>query len=187
MIETLLSAFAFGTFWFWLLAFVASVIIISCVENEHYPTPSIVAILLGVIYWKAIVAAPWHLIFLVAGIFVLCGLGWSVFKWFRHVSKTVASYRHRYGMTLDESQMRDLRSECSAYNHKAMITGWIAFWPWSLLWSLTGDFFNMLYDAMTNIYQKISDHGISKFAIAEKPKKEIVTDAEPNYRRGSSR
>jgi hypothetical protein len=187
MIETLLAAFAFGTFWFWLLATIASVIIISCVENEHYPTPSIVAILLGVVYWKAIVAAPWHLIALVAGVFVLIGLLWSVFKWFRHVNKTVAQYRNDYGTTLDESRMDGLKRECSAYNHKAMITGWIAFWPWSLLWSLTGDFFSMLYDAMTNIYQKISDHGVSKFTVAEKPKKEIITDAEPMYRRGGSR
>jgi len=181
MIETLLSAFAFGTFWFWLLATITSIIIISCVENEHYPTPSIVAILLGIVYWKAIVAAPWHVIALVAGVFVLFGLLWSVFKWFRHVNKTVAQYRNDYGTTLDKSQMDGLKSECSAFKHKAMITGWIAFWPWSLLWSLTGDFFHMLYDAMTNIYQKISDHGVGKFTVVEK---EIITDAQPSYRRG---
>lgn len=58
MIESLLAALAFGTFWFWLIFAIASIIIIACVENEHYPTPSIVAILLAVIYWKAIVALP---------------------------------------------------------------------------------------------------------------------------------
>ena len=180
MIETFLAAFAFGTFWFWLLATIASVIIISCVENEHYPTPSIVAILLGVVYWKAIVAAPWHVIALVAGVFVLCGLLWSVFKWFRHVNKTVAEYREEHGTELSENQMRDLKNDLSVSQHKAMVTAWIAFWPWSVLWSLTGDFFNMLYDAMTNIYQKITNHGLSKFSVQ---KKEIVTDSEPPSRR----
>ena len=144
MIETILTVFEFGTIWFWLLAAIASIIIISCVENEHYPTPSIVAILLGVVYWKQIVHAPWQIIALVIGVFALCGLLWSTFKWFRYVNKQVRHYNDTYGATLTESQMRDLKSEISVSNHKAMITGWIAFWPWSLLWSLTGDFFNML-------------------------------------------
>ena len=186
MIETILTAFAFGTIWFWLLATVASIIIISCVENEHYPTPSIVAILLGIVYWKQIVAAPWHVIALVIGVFALCGLLWSTFKWFRFVNKQVARFRELYGTALDERQMRELKEEISVSNHKATITGWIAFWPWSLLWSLTGDFFNTLYDAMTNIYQKITDHGVKKFSVKPPEEKKPAVEDEPYTRRGRS-
>lgn len=50
------SSLAIGTIWFWLIVVLAS--IIACVENEHYPTPSVVAIILGAIYWKSIVALP---------------------------------------------------------------------------------------------------------------------------------
>lgn len=52
------SSLAIGTIWFWLIVVLASIIIIACVENEHYPTPSVVAIILGAIYWKSIVALP---------------------------------------------------------------------------------------------------------------------------------
>lgn len=180
MIETILTSLAFGTIWFWLLASIASIIIISCVEHEHYPTPSIVAILLGIIYWKQIVAAPGQVIAAVIGVFVLAGLFWSVFKWFRYVNKTTTHYSDLYGNTLTDSQMRDLKSEISVSQHKAMVTSWIMFWPWSLLWALTGDFFNMLYEAMTNIYQKITDHGLSKFSIK---KKEVVTDSNSKIHR----
>lgn len=188
MIESFLTAFAFGTVWFWILAVIASVIIIACTEHEHYPTPSIVVTLLAIIYWKQIIAAPWQTIGIVVGLFALFGVLWSIFKWFRHVNKFVAKYRSEHGIaqpdgtvTLSESQMRDLRNDISVSNNKALLTGWIAFWPWSLLWSLTGDFFNMLYDAMSNVYQKITDSGLNKFKV--EPEKVVVNEGE-NYRRG---
>ena len=172
MIETLLTALAFGTIWFWVIAFVASVIIIASVENQHYPTPSIVAILLGIVYWKPIMAAPWQIIGIVAGGFVLMGLLWSVFNWHRFCSRKASYYRGQYGDTLSTDIMGRLKGELSVSHHKAMLTGWIAFWPWSLFWSLTGDFFNMLYEAMTNVYQTVANRATGKFTVADakKPK-----------------
>lgn len=184
MIESLLAALAVGTIWFWLILAIASIIIIACVENEHYPTPSIVAIILGAIYWKSIVALPWSVIALAIGIFAVAGAIWSTFQWFRRVNKKAASYREKYGDTLSESQMESLKREISASENKALITGWIAFWPWDLFWTLTGDFFNMIYDALAGIYQGISNRAVGKFSVA-KPveKKEVITNDEPTYPR----
>jgi hypothetical protein len=185
MIESLLAALAVGTIWFWLLVIVASVIIIACVENEHYPTPSIVAILLAVIYWKAIVSVPWAHIAIVVGIFALLGALWSTFQWFRRVQKKAAKYREQYGDSLTESQIASLKEEVSASRHKALITGWIAFWPWDMFWTFTGDFFNMIYEALSNVYQGISNRAVGQFKVTPKPeKKEVITnDEEPVYRR----
>ncbi len=187
MIESIIAALAVGTIWFWLLAIVASIIIIACVENEHYPTPSIVAILLGIIYWKAIVSAPWQAIAIVVGAFALLGAGWSTFQWFRRVQKKAAKYREQYGDTLTESQIRELKEEVSASRHKALITGWIAFWPWDMFWTFTGDFFNMIYEALSNVYQGISNRAVGQFTV-KKPeeKKEVITNDEPSVRRGRS-
>lgn len=183
MIETLLTALAFGTVWFWIIAVIASIIIIACVENEHYPTPSIIAILLGVVYWKSIVAAPWQAIAIVVGSYAIAGALWSTFQWFRRVQKKAAFYRGKYGDTLTESQLRELMDEVSASRHKALITGWIAFWPWDMFWTLTGDFFNMIYEAMANIYQKISDRAVGKFTVKQPEKKAEAKDEEYNPRR----
>ncbi len=180
MIESLLAALALGTIWFWIVLVIASVIIIACVENEHYPTPSVIAILLGIIYWKAIVAAPWQAIALVVGAFALIGAGWSTFQWFRRVQKKATKYRDDYGETLTEAQLKDLKEEVSASRHKALITGWIAFWPWDMFWTLTGDFFNMIYDALASVYQNISNRAVGKFTVA---KKEVVTNDTNSYRR----
>lgn len=178
MIESLLAALAIGTVWFWIIALVASILIIACVENEHYPTPSIVAILLAIIYWKPITAAPWQTIGIVVGGFVLAGILWSVFSWFRLVQKKTNYYREKYGDTLTAEQMSDLKESIKVSSHKARITGWIAFWPWSLFWTLTGDFFNMIYDAMVNVYQNITNRALGKFSV--KPK-EIITDADAGH------
>ena len=113
MFETLFTALAFGTVWFWVILFTASILIIACVEHEHYPTPSIVAILLGAIYWKSIVALSWQTIAIVAGIFVLEGIIWSTFNWYRFCSKKAAKYRAKYGDMITPIQMRDLKNELS--------------------------------------------------------------------------
>ena len=186
MIETLLAALAFGTFWFWLILAIASVIIIACVENEHYPTPSIVAILLAVIYWKAIVALPWAIIAAVIGGFAVAGAVWAVVQWFRRVQKKSAYYSEKYGAMLTDSQMEQLKSEISPTQHKALITGWIAFWPWDLFWTLTGDFFNMIYDALSGIFQNISNRALAKFSVKPPEKREVITNDEPSVRRGRS-
>ena len=165
MIETITAALAVGTFWFWSILALASVLIIACTENEHYPTPTIIAILLGVVYWKDIVAAPWQTIAIVVGVFALGGVIWSAFKWFRYVQKVVNRYTEENGKVLTESQMGRLEMEISPYRNKARITGWIAFWPWSLFWTITGDFFNMLYDSMVGVYQSISNRGMKKFTV----------------------
>lgn len=183
MIESLLAALAVGTIWFWLIIILASVIITACVENEHYPTPSIVAIILAVIYWKALMALPWAVIGIAVGGFAIAGAIWSTFQWFRRVNKKAAKYRDQCGDTLTESQLRDLKEEVSASRNKALITGWIAFWPWDLFWTFTGDFFNMIYEALSNVYQGISNRAVGQFTVKQPEKKEVITNDEPVTRR----
>jgi len=186
MIETITGIFVVAgalTLWGWILAVIASIIFIASIENDHYATPSITAIVLGIIFWPFLAAVGVKtLIFIVAG-YALAGVGWSLFKWHRYVNKVANKYREKCGTTLSKEQKSDLKREVSVSENKSRLTGWIAWWPWSLLWSLTGDFFNMLYDAMVNAYQKISNSALSKFD-DEKPKRDVITDADTNrYRR----
>jgi len=179
MITSILAAIAVGTFWFWLLTIVASIVFIACVEHDHYTWPTILLVLFGLVYWKAIVAISWPAIAIFVGGYAIAGVSWSVYKWYRFVQKKAFYYRERYGLSLSESNKNDLKSELKVSNHKAKLTGWIAYWPWSLLWSITGDFFNMLYDAMVNIYQKIVDRALGEFKV-EDPKTKI----DPTMKKG---
>ena len=186
MFETLLALFAVGTLWFWILMFFASIIFIAAIENDHYTLPTIVAVVLGVTYWKSIASLPWQGLLIGFGIYVAIGIAWSVFRWYRWVTVKAAEYRKRYGDTLTPSRKDDIQREIEVSYHKAKLTAWVAWWPWSMIWNLTGDFFNMIYETMLGVYQKIADRAIGNFKIEDpeeksKKKKEVITDAERNY------
>ena len=166
MIETITAALAVGTIWFWLLTLIVSTIIITSVENDHYVLPTIALFVVGGLYWKYILIAPWQTIGIVLGAFALLGVAWSVFKWNQYVNRIVQEYK-KDGNVLSSSDMLKLKNDISVSNNKARLTGWIAFWPWSLIWSLTGDFFNMLYEAMINVYESITNRALSKFSVEE--------------------
>lgn len=183
MIESLLAALAVGTIWFWIICVISSIIFIACIEHDHYSTPTVLAIILGIIYWKAIAAFGLPAIALTIAIYAVVGMLWFLFRWFRHVNKEVVKYHEKYGKELTQSQTSDLKNDVSVSQNKSRIMGWIAYWPWSLTWSLTGDFFNMCYDAMSGWYQKIAEHGMSKFSVKDETKKEVITDSNPSWRR----
>lgn len=186
MIESILAALAVGTFWFYLIIAIASIVFIACIENDHYGTPTVVSILLAVLYWKAFTVLSLPTIAIIVGGYAVAGVLWSVYRWYRHVQQAAFRFREKYGTTLTSSQKSDLKSEIKVSEHKSRITAWIAYWPWSLLWNITGDFFSMLYDAMVNAYQHIADRALNGFTVAEpetaKHKKEVVTDSETSWR-----
>jgi len=182
MIESILTAFAFGTIWFWVLTFLVSIIFIASIDNDHYATPTSTAIVVGLLFWKPIMALSWQAIAISFAVYVLAGILWSLFKWYRFVQKKAAYYHEKCGTTLTSTQLTSFKDSVSVLGNKARLTGWIAWWPWSLIWSVTGDFWNFLYDTMVNAYRKIADREINKFTVETlKPsKREIVTDADRN-------
>ncbi len=125
------------------------------------------------------------MIALAVGIYAVAGAGWSIFQWFRRVQKKARYYSETYGDTLNETHMEELKREVSASENKAIITGWIAFWPWDLFWTLTGDFFNMIYDALAGVIQGISNRATGKFTVKQTkiPKPGEETDAETDWMR----
>ena len=89
---------------------------------------------------------------------------------------------HSYYGTLEQS--------LEISGNKSRIIAWMVYWPWSLIWNVTGDFFTMIYETMMGVYQRIADKAVGKFLTEDEPKKkDIVTDAEtdktyrtPKYR-----
>lgn len=185
MIETILAALAVGTVWFYIILAIASIIFIACIENEHYETPAVVSVILAILYWKAFTAFSLASIALVVGGYAVAGVLWSVYRWYRFVQKTAFEFREEHGNVLDNEDKESLKYRLKVSNHKSNIIGWIAYWPWSLLWNITGDFFNMLYDAMVNAYQHIADRALNGFTIEEpkssKKSSNTVTD-DPSWR-----
>ena len=57
-----------------------------------------------------------------------------------------------------------------------------------MFWTFTGDFFNMIYEALSNVYQGISNRAVGQFKVAEKvkEKEDAIPNDEMSYRRGRS-
>jgi hypothetical protein len=169
MITSILEFFALGTFGFWLLCSLLSIVFIACIENENHWLPTVASIALAAIYWKGFVALgmTWQGVAIGVLVYAVAGMVWSIYRWYRFVKEQAEDYRKRYGTSLTDSQRRDLKSDISVSSNKALITGWIAYWPWSLVWNVTGDFFKTIYEQLQGVYQRIVDKALGGFSVQE--------------------
>lgn len=90
MITTVLEFFALGTLGFWILSAVLSAVFIACIENDSKWFPTVVLLGLGIAYWKqlAALALGWQAILIGVIAYVLIGVAWSFFRWYRYVQKS---------------------------------------------------------------------------------------------------
>jgi len=99
MLETVLTVFAVGTLWFWLLLIGSSIAIIAFLENERAWAATVTMVLtiaaiiglgnMGLLGW--ILENPWTLLLVVLGYF-LCGTIYGVVKWWLFVTNTKERY-----------------------------------------------------------------------------------------------
>ncbi|MBI5733173.1 hypothetical protein HY967_04490 [Candidatus Jorgensenbacteria bacterium] len=160
------TLFVFGTFWFWTLAVIATIIIIACIDhNENFTgaTASLVIALLllqflgDVKVFSYVLEQPFMgLIYFV--MYLGAGTAWSIIKWWRFVGKRKSEYdrakaefltRHKVeGNAIPNVLKSEWRDRCrhesyaeapQARQHKGKIVGWMCYWPWSLFWTLLDD------------------------------------------------
>ena len=166
MIETLSTIFAVGTIWFWITCLVVSIIFTTAVENDNYVAPSIISIILGIAYWKYLSLISWQTFAVGISVYVIIGMIWSVYRWYKWVQETVLEYNNNNnGEKLDRNEKAFLKNDINVVYHKNKIISWIMYWPWSMIWNLTGDFFNMIYNSMVGIYDKISEKALNKIDV----------------------
>ena len=172
MIESIVAFFAFGTLGFWLLLTFASIVFISCIENDTYVFPNIVLVILGITYWKPLWLLGWKPIIIGILCYTIVGVIWSVYRWYKYVKYLVKEYKDKF-VTGGDTMISDiafssLERDVDIAQNKSRIITWIIYWPWSFIWNVTGDFFTFIYDSMKGIYQKISNKALSEFKIEER-------------------
>jgi len=94
------------------------------------------------------------------GLYICIGVIWSMCKWYRHVKKTAFYYKQQFGDKALDALKID--GSINTREHKDEICAWIAFWPWSFLWSATGDFLTGVYNSLKNVYEKIKDKDLER-------------------------
>jgi hypothetical protein len=184
---TIAAFFAIGAVGFYLFLLFLSVVFTTAVQNDKgvgYFFATIVALFGALMYhtyvfafvlnWKLFVAC-----FLAYGI---AGGVWSVFRWFRYCRHVVlenpydqaAQYKQE-AYTPEQYYASKLKSR----DHKSQLTSWIVFWPWSLVWNFTGDFFTGIYESLANVYEKVSQ-SVIRSAIKNVPTNYSRQTTNPN-------
>ena len=168
MIDTILGLIAFGSLGFWLLALVVSAVIIGCTEKQYYWVPSFLTLGMIALYWKTFAAILdlRALIVLVVG-YLAIGTVWSIFRWFRFTRSVANIYMQKHGAELSIDSMAELKQDVNVNRHKARISGWIAYWPWSLFWNIAGDVISTLFESVQNIYANLSNRQLNKFSVKQ--------------------
>lgn len=168
MITTLFEFFALGTLGFWILISLISITFVACIENDHYTFPTILALAIGTIYWKPLMAfVNWQSLAIGVLVYVVVGVLWSVFRWFRYVKDLT----NKYKKNPSESALSTLKYALDVSDNKSRITAWIAYWPWSLLWNIIGDLCVTVYEQIEGVYQKITDKALGNLPELEEKSK----------------
>jgi len=178
LIYTLL---VFGDLFFWLVALIAFGVITACVENEKGFGATVVLFVTVVSFTLftdfnifATLAALdyWYLAILILGYFIV-GTGWCVFKWYLFLidRKEEAENIKENSKNIDPKDIKNYIKQHHEYkarefppqvsHHKDDILLWGCYWPFSLVWTVLGDFliriWNRIYTLIKNFLQNMSN------------------------------
>lgn len=153
--------FMFGTFWFWALAIVAYIVIAAFVESGSFKGATIGLLVTGALYqwfghihiFEWVKANPKTLLLYLFA-YLLAGFLYSLYKWTSFVHQQV---KHSYG---------DKVSEISIESYTDRIINWMAYWPFSFLWTLLNDpirrFCEFIVLNTKELYQNIANGIINR-------------------------
>lgn len=170
------TIFEIGTLWFWLLMGVTFVVVLFFVENEKKyswfgATISFVAFL-ALIGWfgngttfktafQNIRDYPLSIIGFFA-IYVILGVAWSFAKWYVFLKDIARQLRIKSVKSADSYHYIPRFND-----NKERITSWITYWPFSIFWTLTHNFFFKIYNWITetleHTYQGMIDSIFKEF------------------------
>lgn len=171
LLAAILAFFVFPSVGFFIGLLALSVVYTIATERDIHGF-AIFATVLGVaLFWSTIslAFAAWHLLLIGAAAYALAGGAWSVFRWFKYCREYIVNHPYNSPVS-DYSGGKEVRLTATEYykkelrpgKHKSRLIGWIAYWPWSLIWNIAGDTLTAIYDALANVYQRTADAVIKK-------------------------
>lgn len=160
----MLSLFALGTLWFWILIVVATIGIVALIENERNFWADTVFVVTFIMLYKLgcgealstignwVIHNPLNTFLIFLG-YLVAGTLYSLVKWaifMVDTKKELISEHQTY-----------YASHWTPGEHKTKITHWMIYWPISGLWTLMSNpvakAFNRIFDEFEAVYQKITD------------------------------
>ena len=100
MIETFIGFFIVAgalTTLGWVSLFVASVLFITCLENNSIVVPVIITAIAAILFWPTMMEMGVRAVVIYSLVYLAIGIGWSVIKWYLFVKGKVRYYHKNYG------------------------------------------------------------------------------------------
>lgn len=170
--------FILFSFWWWTLIVGIFTWILICTANEWFGAGVIPIIflaigltLLGDTRLVSILLS-WHMAWLIPS-YLLMGVGWSMIKWLVFVRNKMHVYndlKQRWitskgsidgfdGHIRNHHEFRHYDNLIpQASYEKNRIVGWVAYWPWSLLWTVCDDLIINLFDTIFKVCRRAYDY-----------------------------
>lgn len=179
----MLTLFVVGSIGFWILLTIEFILLLTFTELEKPGLSFFSLIVFGLLLkffgagdvFEWVWEHPREVLF-GAGVYLAAGMVWGVVKWYFFVTKRRDEYLEekeeffkRRGTEDDWARstlrMRFLNSKGEltplARENKSRIIMWMAYWPWSLLWTTINDavkrIYREIYQAIQRLLQGISD------------------------------
>lgn len=176
------ASLLFGSALFWTLLFVETCFMFWCVDDGTLddadfdgalPTVSLIALLILLQEFSNV--KPFTYLWthrataaLFAVGYLVVGALWSVAKWWFVETATFAAFKRSYAMRHGDRgpdawkiAVAKEREQRSTGAQRARALAWIAYWPWSMAWTLANDPLKRaarrIYDALQGTYQRITD------------------------------
>lgn len=170
----ILAFFVFPSLGFFLGLLALSVVYTIATERDIHGF-AVFATIVGVgLFWNSIVALgtiAWPFLLVGVGVYAFAGGLWSVFRWFKYCREYIVQNPYNSNQPAsDYSSGKEVKltptdyykSKLQPSKHKSRLIGWIAYWPWSLIWNIAGDTLTAIYDALANVYKKTAEAVIKK-------------------------
>lgn len=160
------AIFITGSVWFYILLLITIVLVIWALEYDYYwrATFVIIGTILALEFMgssaelRSLGSFLWHNPGIAISIFIgylLAGTIWSLISWKRFLGRTRREY------------LEDKRTISAAYlenivrlNKRKIIT-WMAYWPFSMLWSALRDPFQEIYERLSGTFRKMAMKDLS--------------------------
>lgn len=160
--------FVFGTVWFWLVAAILTIGLITSIENNSAGWATIIGLCVAGLVYKNTNLSIGEVLMCGLTYFIVGGV-WSVWKWRGFVTEEVEYYnRNKSIRNRSCYYVATIKDWLQPSKQKHKIYLWITYWPWSLIWALAEDIVKQVFELFRGMYQRITDRALKGLDIPEK-------------------
>lgn len=178
----MLELFVAGAIGFWIVVVAVNIALLFFTEyiQPGWATCTMIGVLVFLYYTKTFdaikyaVQHPWDLVLYVL-IYLAVGAGWGVIKWYFYLLKSRDKYQEFRRKWLDSKRIKgtdipdNLKEEWArnsasygikipqAINNKDRIILWMAYWPWSVIWTALDDVVKRAFERIYSMFGKLYD------------------------------